>query len=54
MAQEIPVHSSKALRACAEWLAYCLQIGWTRSQLSDLEGLWWKYHDERGKLIWPR
>lgn len=39
-----------AVRKCAEWLAYCLSIGWKRSDLDALKALWWKYHDERGHL----
>jgi hypothetical protein len=41
----------KALQACANWLAYCLQIGWPRSDLDRLESLWWKYHDDNGNLL---
>jgi hypothetical protein len=36
--------SNKAIRACAEWLAYCLKIGWKREQLDELERLWWMHH----------
>ena len=43
--------SLRAQRACAEWLAFCLKIGWAKSKLDKLEVLWWKYHDEQGKLI---
>jgi len=42
--------TQKALRECAEWLAYCVRIGWSKSALNDLEKLWWKYHDCRGFL----
>ena len=35
----------KKLKACAEWLAYCLSIGWRRDQLDALEALWWQYHE---------
>lgn len=41
----------RAMLACAEWLAYCLEIGWLKSQLDDLERLWWQYHDDQGNLI---
>lgn len=47
--------STKGLKACAEWLCYCLSIGWKMSQLDDLEKLWWKYHDGRtGELTHDR
>ena len=41
----------KALKACAEWLAFCLSIGWPKSDLDKLEALWWKHHDENGVLF---
>ncbi|QPF81703.1 hypothetical protein IC762_12465 [Bradyrhizobium genosp. L] len=41
----------KAIMACARWLAYCLQIGWKRSDLDRLETLWWEYHDDNGELL---
>ena len=44
------MRSQKALRQCAEWLAFCLRIGWQRSQLDDLERLWWQYHNDKGSL----
>lgn len=40
----------RAARACAEWLAYCLRIGWSRGLLDRLEALWWAHHDRRGNL----
>lgn len=40
----------RALRACAEWLCYCLSIGWRKDELDELERLWWRYHDRHGKL----
>jgi len=40
-----------ALRKCAEWLAYCLSIGWRREQLDALEALWWQHHDRTGRLV---
>lgn len=33
------------LKECAEWLAFCLSIGWRRDQLDALEALWWQYHE---------
>jgi hypothetical protein len=32
------------VKRCAEWLRYCLEIGWKKSQLDALEKLWWKFH----------
>lgn len=40
--------SRRAIEACASWLAYCLHIGWSKSDLDFLEALWWKYHDDEG------
>lgn len=45
------MRTQRALRACAEWLAYCLSIGWKRSDIDALEALWWRYHDDYGRLI---
>lgn len=41
----------KAIKKCANFLSECLKIGWKKSQLDDLEKLWWKYHDNNGNLI---
>jgi hypothetical protein len=43
----------RALLACAEWLSWCLDQGWHRSQIDNLESLWWRYHDDRGRLCAP-
>jgi hypothetical protein len=43
--------SSKAIYACADWMSYCLKIGWRQSDLDDLQRLWWQWHDDDGKLI---
>lgn len=40
----------KALKACAEWLAGCLSIGWSYDDLDLLEEIWWRYHDDCGRL----
>lgn len=45
------MRTQRALIACMEWLHFCLQIGWPKSQLDALEELWWKYHDDHGRLI---
>ncbi len=40
----------RAVIACAEWLAFCVRIGWSKDSLDALEILWWKYHDWQGQL----
>jgi hypothetical protein len=40
----------KAVQACAKWLAYCLEIGYTKNQLDALEKIWWDGHDVNGNL----
>lgn len=35
---------SKQQYACAKWLRYCLSIGWNRSDLEELERIFWQYH----------
>lgn len=42
--------TARAIEACAKWLSYCLRIGWRKTDLDELEALWWKYHDEQGHL----
>lgn len=34
----------KQSKRCADWLAFCLSIGWRREQLDALEALWWRYY----------
>lgn len=41
----------KSVKNCAKWLAYCLEIGWQKSDLEDLEKIWWKFRDKNGKLL---
>lgn len=43
--------TEKAIRQCAQWLEYCLNIGWPKQDLDALEALWWQYHDGNGNLI---
>ncbi len=43
----------KALMTCAELLVYCLKIGCEKSDLDELEKLWWRYHDDLGRLTSP-
>lgn len=35
---------------CAEWLAYCLSIGWRREDLDALERIWWSVRNPDGSL----
>lgn len=42
---------SKAIMACAKWLSYCLSIGWAHSDLDALDGIWWNWHDDYGRLL---
>lgn len=44
------MRSQKAAKACAQWLVFCLRIGWQRSQLDALERVWWEHHDDYGNL----
>ena len=37
-------------KKCAEWLAYCLEIGWDKSQIDALEKLWMDNHDDNGNF----
>lgn len=47
-----PVEKSlKAVTRCAEWLVYCLSIGWSEKDLDELQSIWWRYHDHNGRLI---
>lgn len=41
------VKETKA-RKCAEWLAYCLDIGWEKKDVPALEKLWMDSHDDKG------
>lgn len=42
--------NSAGIMACAQWLSFCLSIGWVHSDLDELERIWWEHHDERGRL----
>ena len=43
--------SGYGIKACANWLKFCLDIGYQKAQLDFLENLWWEYHDDKGNLI---
>ena len=36
---------------CAKWLSYCLEIGWRKSDLPELQKLWMNGHDDKGNYI---
>ena len=40
----------KAAKDCLDWLKYCLEIGWNKSDIDRLEQLWWLYHTDEGEL----
>lgn len=40
----------RKFKKCAEWLAYCLEIGYHKSQLDALEKLWMDNHDDNGNF----
>lgn len=42
--------TQRAARDCANWLRACLQLGWRRESLADLEEIWWTHHDYLGRL----
>lgn len=37
-------------RACAQWLSYCLSIGWPKDDLPGLRKLFWRVRDHNGNL----
>lgn len=43
----------KGIKACGNWLAYCLELGFPKSSLDALEALWWKHHDGYGNVLPP-
>jgi hypothetical protein len=40
----------RGLERCADYLRYCLSIGWSRASLDSLEALWWADRDRLGNL----
>ena len=43
--------TARAVKECAEWLVACVRLGWPKAALDDLEAIWWRYHDDRGRLV---
>ncbi len=44
------MNKDKAIQKKAEWLAYCLQIGFLKSDLDKLSATWDKFKDEYGNI----
>jgi hypothetical protein len=42
--------TTRSMERCGKWLAFCLKIGWPKTALDKLEGLWWEHHDQYGNL----
>jgi hypothetical protein len=42
--------NEQGLTKRAEWLVYCLEIGFTKEQIPELEKVWDTYKDEYGNL----
>ena len=42
--------TKRGSKKCAEWLAYCLETGWKKEQLDELEKIYWKWRDKNGEL----
>ena len=38
------------IKKCAIWLTYCLEVGWKKEHLDDLEKLYWRWKDKNGNL----
>jgi len=38
----------KGIMKCHEWLTNCIELGYKKEQLDELEYLFWKYKDENG------
>lgn len=46
-----PVDATRqALLQSWQWLDACEKLGWPLSVMTQLEGLWWAYHDNFGKM----
>lgn len=46
----ITMNKNEAAKKKAEWLAYCLEIGFPKSDLDGLSNVWDKFKDENGNL----
>lgn len=43
--------TKKGIERCANWLHYCLSIGWDKKDLDGLEKIFWTYKDGNGDLL---
>lgn len=48
------MRTTRELKLCAEWLTYCLSIGWQKADLDALEEAWWKYRPDTSKGIYEQ
>lgn len=48
------MRSTRAITACANWLTYCLALGWPKKDLDRLQQIWWEWHDDYGRLTKER
>ena len=44
------MNKEQAIKKKAEWLSYCLNIGFPKSDLDELSNIWDKFKDENGNL----
>lgn len=44
------MNKEQAVKKKAEWLAYCLEIGFPKSDLDELDAIWDRFKDENGNL----
>lgn len=42
--------TAKAINECFKWLKYCIEIGFNKKNINELDKLWWKLHDNKGNL----
>lgn len=49
---DVSSRSVKAIKKCADWLKYCLDIGYHKDDLDTLEKIWWQGHDwKTGEVV---
>ncbi len=45
--------NTRGQRKMSEWLQFCTEQGWQKSQMPKLADIWLEYHDESGELLPP-
>ena len=45
--------NSRAIQAFKVWMEYCRIAGWSQDHMKALADLWWKHHDDNGRLYPP-